>query len=327
MFYNVETARLEEAAEKESKCNKEALSSKDEALSSLQEELREGIADKAKIRAELKEELSQACDAIYRLEDELREVGVSNEATIGNLKREQDESVCALKALEEATEEESRRYEEAPNRHQGQGALVSGRLLERTAELTNSADAYRNEMVALQQNLRKSKTALTLKDDEIRDLRMIEIPEHEETIASLKKEINRIVNEMESKKVESTGLVADLESQVLQLKSRSIDLEGRVTTRSRDQQAVIDQMTQSITEMKREIDRNQSTQRMFERQLEEKNMECSALSDKVPILEKNEEDLREDCNKLRSSIVEVENERDSIVRTLEREISRNSSSQ
>jgi hypothetical protein len=58
---------------------------------------------------------------------------------------------------------------------------------------------------------------------------------------------------MESKKVESTGLVADLES-VLQLKSRPSS-GSRNTTRSRDQQAVIDQMTQSITEMKREIDR------------------------------------------------------------------------
>jgi hypothetical protein len=55
-------------------------------------------------------------------------------------------------------------------------------------------------------------------------------------------------------------------------------------------------------------------------------MECSALSEKVPMLEKNE-DLREDCIKLRSSIVEVENERDSIVCTLKREISHNSSSQ
>jgi chromosome segregation ATPase len=317
---------LEEAAEEESKCYEETLSSKDNALSSLQEELREGIADKAKIRAELEEELSQVRDAICRLEDELREVGVSNEETIGKLQREQNESVCALKALEEATEEESKRYEEALISNDKALSSLQEELLERTAELTNSTDTSRNEIVSLQQSLRKAKTASTLKDDEIRDLRMIEIPEHEETIASLKKEISRIMNEMESKKVESTGVVADLESQVLQLKSRSIDLEGRVTTRSRDQQAVIDQMTQSITEMKREIDRNQATQRMFERKLEEKNMECSALSDKVPILEKNEEDLREDCNKLRSSIVEVENERDSIVRTLEREISRSSSS-
>lgn len=318
---------LEEAAEEESKCYEEALSSKDKALSSLQEELQEGIADKAKIRAELEEELSRAHDAICRLEDEFRLVGVSNEETIEKLQHEQDESVCALKKLEEATEEESKRHQETLLSKEKALSSLQEELQERTAELIKSTDAHRNELVALRQSLRKAKTALTLKDDEIRDLRMIEIPEHEETIASLKKEINRIINEMESKKVESTGVVADLESQVLQLKTRSIDLECRVTTRSRDQQAVIDQMTQSITEMKREIDRNQSTQRVFERKLEEKNMECSALSDKVPILEKKEEDLREDCSMLRSSIVEVENERDSIVRTLEREISRNSSSQ
>jgi chromosome segregation ATPase len=318
---------LEEATEEESKCYEDALASKDKALSSLQEELREGIADKAKIRAELEEELSQARDTICRLEDELRQVGVSNEESLGKLQHEKYEISCALTTLEEATEQESQRYEEALLSKDKALSSLQEELRERTADLTKSTDAHRNEMVALRQSLRKAKTELTLKDDDIRDLRMIEIPEHEETIASLKKEINRMINEMESMKVESTGHVADLESQILQLKSRSIDLEGRVTTRSRDQQAVIDQMSQSAAEMKREIDRNQTTERMLERKLEEKKMECAALSEKGLTIEKREEDLREDCNVLRSSIIEVENERDSIVRTLEREISRNSSSQ
>jgi hypothetical protein len=73
-------------------------------------------------------------------------------------------------------------------------------------------------------------------------------------------------------KVEVNGLVADLESRFYN--SSLVHRSGRseFTTRSRDQQAVIDQMTQSITEIKREIDRNQCTQGMFERKLEEKNM-------------------------------------------------------
>jgi hypothetical protein len=45
---------------------------------------------------------------------------------------------------------------------------------------------------------------------------------------------------------------------------------------------------------------------MFERQLEEKNMECSALSDKFPF-SRMRKTFGEDCNN--RSIVEVENER------------------
>jgi hypothetical protein len=80
----------------------------------------------------------------------------------------------------------------------------------------------------------------------------------------------RIVNEIESK-VEVSRLVADLESRFT-TRFVCIDLEGRILTRSRDQQAVIDQMTQSAQKSNGRSTGIQCTQGMFERKLEEKNM-------------------------------------------------------
>jgi hypothetical protein len=66
-------------------------------------------------------------------------------------------------------------------------------------------------------------------------------------------------------------------------------------------------MTQSITEMKREIDRTSLRSGCLERQLEEKNMGVPACLTSVLPFSRMRKTFGEDCNN--RSVVEVENER------------------
>jgi len=310
---------------------KELLAQDSKKLAATKEKLSKVEEENVQTRLDHTEELTQARTTIRLLENEIRLSSASKAESIGTLQVEQAEIVSALhtkiQTLEETQELESKLHSQTLLAKDKTIAFLQEEMKDFTTHSTMDKDTQQTEIVQLRHNLQKSKTALILKDDELRDLRIIELPEHLEIIASLKKEALRLASQMESSRAESTTVISDLESQVLQLKVRSIDLEGRVSQRCRNHQAVADELNQTIAELHRDAERKALSLRSTERKLEAEIVEATALREKAKDLEKEEQDLRAECIKLRASITKVETERDSVIHALERQIMRNDSNQ
>ena len=95
--------------------------------------------------------------------------------------------------------------------------------------LENDSKNFREQVARLKIELQRASTNLAIKEDDIRDLKLIELKDAEETITSLESELASMRQSSSLKEVEATEAITRLQSQLAEQKTMNVHLDRELS--------------------------------------------------------------------------------------------------
>lgn len=172
----------------------------------------------------------------------------------------------------------------------------------------------------LQDDNRSLKKELALRDDEIRDLRVVELFEKQEVITCLEQEKKCLERELATKSKQYETSEAALKADIDLLRNRLATVEQRKMDRCQDLQSEIERHLRALSDGRREIDYLSIQLKDKEKKLKDASDHEIVLSRKVSTLEVKENELRKEYHKRLISEEELRSERDSLKLVLGRQV-------
>jgi chromosome segregation ATPase len=129
--------------------------------------------------------------------------------------------------------------------------------------------------------VRKMKTEIALKDDEIRDLQLFDLQDSKETIALLDAKVCMMKLEMQSNEMSSANLAVELESQVEELQARVGFLEREKADLTHRYDANVSSLELQVSLLQAESSRLESWHAVQLEQIEAQRAALISLSDKI----------------------------------------------
>lgn len=189
-------------------------------------------------------------------------------------------------------------------------------------ELLETTQEHSKESKALRQELQNLKTELALKNDEIRDIRIIEMHEQEEVILTLRKDVVRLTKVIQEKdEVLQSGTVELTESLARQQR-RCAEMETRLADKGREHQLVVESLEGTKNDLERRIDQQEATIKGLGRKVNELTSQIQRLEGATESANTALGECRKKCQILRESVKSTETERDNFILALERQSDR-----
>jgi chromosome segregation ATPase len=185
-------------------------------------------------------------------------------------------------------------------------ATLEKELIRLRGAIADASQAASDESKVLRNELRAAKTALVLKDDEIRDLRIIELKDQEETITTLNSELTRLRIHLDSSKHDTNVFIDSLNQDISRQKIRISDLESSIATRAQTHLLEIDELTDKVSVLQRERDRKESLLTQANRSLVDALSDNEHLKEKCSAFDSAEVSLRREIRLQQSKIQENE---------------------
>jgi chromosome segregation ATPase len=178
--------------------------------------------------------------------------------------------------------------------------------------VSEGVSVYERETSNLRDDIRALKLDLAMRDDEIRDLRVIDLYEKEERIVALEREKDKLSHQLNCKTQLSDARQGELEQEIRQLRKSMNELEKIASDRNDSLQEEINKQIEAFTDVKREADYVQIQLLDRERKLDDVNTELKNLSERLRQMQQNEDAQQNECRTLRLEKEELRQERDKL---------------
>lgn len=212
--------------------------------------------------------------------------------------KEQNRVLSTLRAERSALEEELKQAKIVQERLEAQLA-TKGSALQESSKL---GARHQEEIQSLKSQLQKAQTSLLLKDDEIRDLRLIEIKDFEEEVIGLKEKLREKENEI-------NGLVSKLETISLGQLEREHEVSEEVS-----------KLKATIATLKREQREKEAEWDVIEKDTQDLKTNSVTQKRRNQLLEKSVESLRREKELILASERSTMAEKKKVEAELQKEI-------
>jgi chromosome segregation ATPase len=201
-------------------------------------------------------------------------------------------------------------------------AIAHEELLETKADAPTPDSAVLKDKASLESQIAKLTTELALRDDEIRELRLVELKDAEETITSLTEEINALTEEALQKNMEKIAEKANLTAEIERLNDR---LQSFTLQRQSQQQ----QFDTDSEAMASTINAMESSKRRLQVTIEElhdaiciRDGTIKSLREALSMVEQREMEMTDERNLLRAAEEEGREEMQNLKDEIESAIAR-----
>ena len=254
-----------ESLEKLLKSREDRLLSLDEEVDITKHELVENKAHACTLEEQSKKEKEEASFKVLELEEKL----TGKRKLIEHLQKKSGDTDAAV-------------------------GLLQTQIQEAYEEIEQKGNTSREEISKLESQVRKMTTDIALKDDEIRELRLFELKDAEETVTSLRTELSDIREEMNGKESKATRLVDDLKAEIVDWKCQSDEFQQQASELRKqhcEDTETIFRLEEQLTKCEVQIAEQDSM-------LEERHASITSLATQQTVLEKSERTLRAECEQL-----------------------------
>jgi chromosome segregation ATPase len=280
---------------------------KESRLTAVQDEnsqYKDDLSDaNAKIES-LEKLLESREDRLLSLDEEVdiaKHVLVEKEAHACTLeeqsKKEKEEASFKVLELEEKLRGKRKTIEHLQKKYEDKDAaigLLQMQIQEAYQEIEDHGNTSQEEISKLEAQVRKMTTDIALKGDEIRELRLVELKDAEETVASLRTELSVVRQERSEKESKATRLVDDLKAETADWKCQSDEFQQQASEMRKqhcEDTDTISRLEEQRTKCEAQIAEQDSM-------LEERHASITSLTTQQTILEQNESAIRTECDQL-----------------------------
>jgi chromosome segregation ATPase len=187
-------------------------------------------------------------------------------------------------------------------------------------------DVSQNELQSLRHKLQKVEIDLAISQDELRDLKIIDLKEAEETIESLESNLQAQRIKARNQEATSSSTISDLRGQVQQLQAKLFNSERGVTDTKHLHDKTISKLQGEIDALKQENGALNAELADKFKKLNERHATITSLTAQNGDLERNETRLLDKIASLESDCQKAWEEHEKTSIALEREIEKNWSS-
>lgn len=304
-----------EAAERE-----DAIARKEAELTSLKSLLEQGTTS---LSEEVKTQTAKVCSltkSLSNLEYALEEKERKNRALLA----ENDIQISALQqdlqSLLESKEIVAAQYRAALKERDETTTTLNTRVDDLQREAEGQAGASQTVIISLKHKLQKAEIDLAITQDELRDVKMIDLKEAEEAIESLESSLQTLRKKSRTDEASNLGIVSDLRAQVDQLESKLNSAErGSVDTKHLHDKTVLKMQGESDALKQENEALNLELKEKFNK-LNERHSTITTLTAQKGDLEQNESRLVAEIDSLESDCKKSREEQEKTALALEREI-------
>lgn len=281
------------------------------------------VESKEAVVATLNESLRECGERICRLQEEVDLSRSENAFQIENLRAQHSKEIADVQAtietLQLAAADEASFHKRSLEAKESTVVHLKKALQEAHEELAAKQTEHEEVQLLMQQELRATRSSLMLKEDELRDLRVIEIAEYEEKLAAATTQAASLTGRLQAAQAELRRTKEDYESQIARLRSK---MEENDVGRVKDSQDAVQAMTLTVANLRNELDDKEATIRSQERRFKEASADLSILSQRLSKYEKEVVALRIENRRLCCSETDVQAKLAVYTQTIEKEIER-----
>jgi chromosome segregation ATPase len=161
---------------------------------------------------------------------------------------------------------------------------------------------------------------LAVKEDEIRDLEVVEMYDKNEKIRLLQNNVDNLSAQLEFKSEQFNIKTSELENETLELRKKLDQMCKQATDQRDSMQREIDTLQKLCESSKRESDFAKIKLEETERKLKDAKNETESFSTKIHDMEVACKELQDNCRELQLAQEEVNNERNELTLRLEKEM-------
>lgn len=213
--------------------------------------------------------------------------------------------------------QESLRRAEASLEKSSENAKLSDQVLKEKDRIIGE---LRSEVSKQMIENRGLASKLAVKEDELRDLEVVEMYDKNEKIRLLQNNVDNLSAQLEFKTEQFNLKVTELETEASDLKRKLLQTCKQATDQRDSMQREIDAFHKQCESSKREVDYMKIKLEETERKLKDAKLDSASFSTKINDLEVACKELQDNCRQLQLAREEVSNERDELTMRLEKEM-------
>ena len=302
------------------------ISRKDAELASLKLLLEEGTAA---LQEELKIQTVKVCTLVKTLSQMEFDV----EERDRNSRVKQDENDAKISALLQDIESVrkskiviSEQYRATVNEKEESIVALSKRVEDLHLEMETRSGTAQTELQSLRHKLQKVEIDLAISQDELRDLKMIDLKEAEETIESLESNLNVMRIRARTQEATSNSTISDLQGQLQQLEIKLLNAERGMADTGHLNEKTISKLQGELDTLKQENEELNAEAAEKLKKLNERNNTITRLATQKADLERNETRLLDKISSLELDCQKAWEEHEKTSAALELEIEKQWSS-
>ena len=262
---------------------------------------------------------------VHYLEEELSSSNESKQLLQKHLKDERDDAVntlnIRLESLENSLKREASTNDDALVAKEKAIAMLKLEVSSKHEELLSQHAKHNEDLNTLRDELKAATSCIASKDNELRDLRFVEIPQLKDTILTFQNKMSRAESKQAAYEAEVEGQVKNSSEQVAKMQAR-LDEQDRVAEkRGQEHRDLVAEMSGSINDLENELVQKEKTTRDLQRRCAELDDANAQSSLSIASLETENAVLRKECQQLRQTISHHCTERKGLLSSLERHAS------
>lgn len=267
----------------------------------------ENIAEKDKQIETLHDAISSLENSLEDSKQYAKNVQEDLEVQLSEERQRHSESNSKLASVEVKAMEEAERYQDIIFEQEDKIKSLETQIQE---TIESQDKVYAAKEVELSSEIKQLQTTIALKDDEIQELRVIELNDREETIATLSESLQKLKAQMEDNEVEMTRASNDLKRENKSLKTQIEDQERKALLLCEEHEEELAKKDQKIHDL-------ETLKLKVEMQLAERHTVISELSERELDLQKQERVLLASCDQLIKSETSAKEELDRMKNALD----------
>ena len=241
--------------------------------------------EKESLQSSSREEILSARSRIESLEEQLRLASEDHEASRQKVESEKTSMVRKLRTdlrdLLAAKDESEKHYRNTLDSKAKHISMLNQQVRDLSQSAMESSKQHQEEVTQLRKEVLSLKRELSLKDSELRDIKLIEIDEHEKTVAALRDQLKQSSQTRSVVEENAARVIGDLQEQISGLQQQLV-----VSDQKRDEARKYNEKLSSTLECLRE--------------------DHKSTLDSLGALNKKTEDLRNERDEALARIVALE---------------------
>jgi chromosome segregation ATPase len=297
-----------------------ALECKEAELQSMKSTLEDGTSS---LSAEIKAQTAKACSLNKKLaavEFEMEERDRKNRVQLAEKNVELSRLKHEIETLRNSKSLSEDQLKTLLNEKDNTIEGLSKRIEDLIREQEEQGRLSQTEMVLLKQKLQKTEIDLAISQDELRDLKLIDLKECEETIQSLEATVLSLRTKIRNDETSSNSLIANLRTRISELQGKLSVVERGQTDAKHLHDKTTSKLQTDLEAMKQENDSlNREVKENFDK-AKECQLTITKLSSEKVELEGSVRSLRSELDLLKADYKKVKEEQENTAFLLEQEI-------
>lgn len=325
-------AELEQArseADTASALASETVSEKDAVIDSLRSNLDEVRKELSNEKRSSNISLQAKDESVVSLHSQLTQVQLQSEREKTALKKEVSEKEVAIELLRTELDDLCRARESDAALHEKRIEAKDEALEALKSDLGDihsrsetEAKSLRQQVARLTIEVQKASTNLAIREDEIRDLKLIDLKEAEETIASLESQLENLKESSNRREAEASGSNAALQSRLVELKTMNDHLQQKIKDMSQQHNKTLVTLSDEMAALKQAKEDTETHARELSEKLRERHSTITVMTRKTTLLEQRERTLQSQLDSAGEEVRRAKEGKEKALTALDFEINR-----